>query len=133
MGAFGGSSKLKMDMFSKSVPAVTTNSPDPPTKSDTKSSQNEDLKQSKQKEGASPPPPPPGPPSASTRVSSNDVVPPDFPLLSACAKAMSSPSLADVAAKLAPKLLTVEQEGVPKIDSAQGKGKNSEDAGGKSG
>jgi len=140
--AFGGSSKLKMDMFSKSVPAVT-NFPDPPNKSDTKSSQNEDLKQSNQKEGAPPPPPPPGPPpppppppgppppSASTKVSSNDVVTPDSSLLSACAKALSSPSLAAVAAKLAPKLLTIEQEGIPQIDSAQGKGKNTEDAGGK--
>jgi len=131
--AFGGSSKLKMDMFSKSVVPPVTSSPDPPTcKNDTKSSQNEDLKQSNQNEGAPPPPPPgPPPPSASTRVSSNDVITPDSPLLSACAKALSSPSLSTVAAKLAPKLLTIEQEGVPKIDSAQGKGKNTEDAGGK--
>jgi len=150
--AFGGSSKLKMDMFSKSVPAVTV-SPLPPSNSDTKSSQNEDLKQSNHTGSESikaapppppgPPPPPPGPPpppppppglpplSASTRVSSNDVVIPDASLLSACAKALSSPSLADVALKLAPKLLTIEQEGFPQIDSAQGKGKNSEDAGGK--
>jgi len=137
--AFGGSSKLKMDMFSKSVPAVN-NSPDAASKSDTKSSQNEDLKQSNQKVGAPPPPPgpppppppgPPPPPSTSTRVSSNDVVTPDSPLLSGCAQALSSPSLADVSAKLAPKLLTIEQEGVPKIDSTQGKGKNTEDAGGK--
>merc|ERR1712192_234707 len=127
--------------FSKSVVTAVTNSPDTPSsKSDAKSSQNEDLKQSNQKEGAPPPPPPPGPPppppgppptSASTRVSSNDVITPDSPLLSACASALSSPSLADVATKLTPKLLTIEQEGVPKIDSTQGKGKNTEDAGGK--
>merc|ERR1712192_223105 len=138
--AFGGSSKLKMDMFSKLVVPPVINSPDPPSKSDTKSSQNEDLKQSNQKVGVPPPPPPgppppppPGPPtpSVSTRVSSNDVVTPDSPLLSACAKTLSSPSLADVAARLAPKLLTIEQEGVPKIDSASGKGKNTEDTGGK--
>merc|ERR1719432_107515 len=64
--AFGGSSKLKMDMFSKSVPAVNM-SPLPPSNSDTKSSQNEPLKQSNHsselhKEAAPPPPPPAGPP-----------------------------------------------------------------------
>ena len=135
--AFGGSSKLKMDMFSKTVPALTI-SPLPPSNSDTKSSQNEDLKQSnntgtelKAAPPAPPPPPGPPPPSASTRVSSNDVVIPDTSLLSACAKALSSPNLAAVAAKLAPKLLAIEEGGFPKIDSAQGKGKNSEDCGGK--
>lgn len=135
--AFGGSSKLKMDMFSKSVPAVNM-SPLPLSNSDTKSSQNEALKQSNHisselQKGAAPPPPPPGPPppSASTRVSSNDVIIPDVSLVSACAKALSSPSLAAVAMKLAPKLLAIEQEGFPQIDSTQVKGKNTEDAGGK--
>lgn len=137
--AFGGSSKLKMDMFSKSVPAVNM-SPLPLSNSDTKSSQNEALKQSNHisselQKGAAPPPPPPPPgpppPSASTRVSSNDVIIPDVSLVSACAKALSSPSLAAVAMKLAPKLLAIEQEGFPQIDSTQVKGKNTEDAGGK--
>jgi len=137
--AFGGSSKLKMDMFSKSVPAVTM-PPFPPSNSDAKSSQNEALKQSNhtsselQKEAAPPPPPPPPgppPPSASTRVSSNDVIIPDESLLSACAKALSSPSLAAVAMNLSPKLLAIEQEGFPQIDFTQVKGKNTEDAGGK--
>jgi len=143
--AFGGSSKLKMDMFSKSVPAVNM-SPLPSSNSDTKSSQNDALKQSNHsselhKEAAPPPPPPAGPPpppppgppppSASPRVSSNDVIIPDVSLVSACTKALSSPSLAAVAMKLAPKLLAIEQEGIPPIDSTQVKGKNTEDAGGK--
>merc|ERR1712080_395936 len=108
----------------------------PPSNSDQKSSQNEALKQSNhtcselQKEAPPPPPGPPPPPSASTRVSSNDVVIPNESLLSACAKALSSPSLTDVAMKLAPKLLTIE-EGLPQIDSTQAKGKNTEDVGGK--
>merc|ERR1719341_1944555 len=121
-------------------------SPLPPSNSGTKSSQNDALKQSNHsselhKETAPPPPPPPGPPpppppgppppSASTRVSSNDVIIPDVSLISACAKALSSPSLAAVAMKLAPKLLAIEQEGFPQIDSTQVKGKNTEDAGGK--
>merc|ERR1712025_718469 len=136
--AFGGSSKLKMDMFSKSVPALTI-SPMPPSNSGQKSSQNEALKQSNQTSSEMqkevpppPPPPPPGPPppSASPRVSSNDVVIPNESLLSACAKALSSPSLTAVAMKLAPKLLTIE-EGFPQIDSTQVKGKNTEDVGGK--
>merc|ERR1712080_458199 len=117
-----------------------TISPMLPSNSDQKSSQNEVLKQSNhtcselQKEVVPPPPPPPPapppPPSASTRVSSNDVVIPNESLLSACAKALSSPSLTDVAMKLAPKLLTIE-EGFPQIDSTQAKGKNTEDVGGK--
>jgi len=135
--AFGGSSKLKMDMFSKSAPTVSTSSL-PISNNDAKSGRDVELQQtnitrSESQRGSAPPPPPPGPPppSASNRVSSNDITLPDVSLLSTCAKALSSPCLVDVAAKLAPKLLTIKQDGYPQIDPALGKGKNTEDAGGK--
>ena len=135
--AFGGSSKLKMDMFSKCAPTVSTSSL-PISNNDAKSSRDVELQQtnitrSESQRGSAPPPPPPGPPppSASNRVSSNDITLPGVSLLSTCAKALSSPCLVDVAAKLAPKLLTIKQDGYPQIDPALGKGKNTEDAGGK--
>ena len=127
VSAFGETSKLKI--FSKSVPALAI-SPIHPS-----NCHNEDLKQSNnssresQKE-ASPPPPPPGAPPPSAQVSSNEVIIPDVSLVSACAKALSRPSLAAVALKLAPKLLAIEQEGFPQINSGQGKERKSENAGG---
>ena len=139
MCAFGGSSKLKMDMFSKSAPTVMST----PSIAANNSSQKENLKQSSQNcdetqnkvpsQVAPPPPPPPGPPppQASTKVSSNDVVTPDASLLLACSEALSSPSLAVVMLKLAPKLLSIEQDGFPPIDTTQANKKNTEEVGGK--
>ena len=129
VSAFGETSKRKI--FSTSVPALAI-SPIHPS-----NCQNEDLKQSNnsscesQKEASPPPPPPPpGPPPPSAQVSSNEVIIPDVSLISACAKALSRPSLAAVAMKLAPKLLAIEQEGFPQINSGQGKERKSENAGG---
>ena len=131
VSAFG-----EIKTFSKSVPALAI-SPIPPSNCETKSGQNEDLKQSNnsrresQKEASPPPPPPPpGAPPPSAQVSSNEVVILDVSLVSACAKALPRPSLAAVAMKLAPKLLAIEQEGFPQINSGQGKERKSENAGG---
>jgi len=137
--AFGGSSKLKMDMFSKSAPTVMST----PSIAANNSSQKENLKQSSHCDEAQnkvpsqvappPPPPPPGPPppQASTKVSSNDVVIPNASLLLTCSEALSSPSLGVVMLKLAPKLLSIEQDGFPPIDTTQANKKNTEEVGGK--
>jgi len=138
--AFGGSSKLKMDMFSKCAPTVMST----PSIAANNSSQKENLKQSSQncdeaqnkvpsQVAPPPPPPPPGPPppQASTKVSSNDVVIPDASLVLACSEALSSPSLVVVMLKLAPKLLLIEQDGFPPIDTTQSNKKNTEEVGGK--
>ena len=140
MCAFGGSSKLKMDMFSKSAPTVMST----PSIAANNSGHKENLKQSSQncdealnkapsQVAPPPPPPPPGPPppQASTKVSSNDVVIPDGSLLLACSEALSSPSLVAVMLKLAPKLLLIEQDGFPPIDTTQSNKKNTEEVGGK--
>ena len=144
MCAFGGSSKLKMDIFSKSAPAVVST----PSIAANNSSQKENFKQSSQycdeaqnkvpsqvqnEVAPPPPPPPPGPPppQASTKVSSNDVVTPDASLLLACSEALSSPSLVAVMLKLAPKLMSIEQDGFPPIDTTQANKKNTEEVGGK--
>ena len=138
--AFGGSSKLKMDMFSKCAPTVMST----PSIAANNSSQKENLKQSSQncdeaqnkvpsQVAPPPPPPPPGPPppQASTKVSSNDVVIPDASLVLACSEALSSPSLVAVMLKLAPKLLLIEQDRFPPIDTTQANKKNTEEVGGK--
>ena len=129
-----------MDMFSKSAPTVMST----PSIAANNSSQKENLKQSSQncdeaqnkvpsQVAPPPPPPPPGPPppQASTKVSSNDVVIPDGSLLLACSEALSSPSLVAVMLKLAPKLLLIEQDRFPPIDTTQGNKKNTEEVGGK--
>jgi GNAT superfamily N-acetyltransferase len=116
--AFGGSSKLKMDIFSKAPPSVESS---PPSRGPGRQ-----APAAPPATACGPPPPPPPPP---PRVSASDVWEPDAALLAACAAAFATPELGPTEAMVATRLKPLPA--FPGVDMETGRSRNTEDAVGK--